>query len=186
MERADRRRRLAELIETVEQIVIALLLAAMVLVTFVQVVLRYVFNSGFLWAVEFTGFAFAWLVLFGVAYGIKHSVHLGVDAFVRLFPTPLQRVFGLLAVLAGLLYAGIMFVGAWDYVRKLYLIGITATDLPVPRWIPYGMLVVGTALLFLRLLQAGIQILRGVRTTLLADEARSAIREVLGDEAGER
>ncbi len=180
------RARLGAWIEAAEQVAIAVLLAAMVLVTFVQVVLRYVFNSGFLWAVEFTTFAFAWLVLFGVSYGVKHAVHLGVDAFVRLFPTAVQRAFGLLAVLAGLAYAGIMFAGAWDYVGKLYRIGIHATDLPVPRWIPYGILVVGTALLFLRLVQAGVRIVRGERTGLLADEARGTIREILGEEAGER
>ncbi len=182
METRPERRRLAAWVEALEQTVIAVLFAAMVLVTFVQVVLRYLFNAGFLWALEFTTFAFAWLVLFGVAYGVKHAVHLGVDAFVRLFPTPVQRIFALLAVLAGLAYAGIMLAGAWEYVSKLYRIGIHATDLPIPRWIPYSILVVGMVLMILRLLQAGFEIIQGRRTSLLADEARGTIRELLGEE----
>jgi len=85
-------------IELVEQLVLTILFAAMVLVTFVQVVLRYVFNSGFLWAVQFTSVCFAWLILLGISYGIRHRAHLGVDAFVRLFPERTQRIFGLLTV----------------------------------------------------------------------------------------
>ena len=171
--------RLAAAIERIEQLVLAVLFAAMVLVTFVQVVLRYVFNSGFLWAVEFTSFTFAWLILLGISYGIKHRAHLGVDAFVRLFPERTRRIFGLLAVLACLVYAVLMLAGAWEYVSKLYLLGIEAVDLPIPRWIPYSALVVGMELMIVRLLEAGWRILEGEQTTLLADEARQTVDEVL-------
>lgn len=178
--------RLAAAIEGVEQLVLAILFAAMVIVTFVQVVLRYVFNSGLLWAVEFTSFCFAWLVLLGASYGIKHRAHLGVDAFVRLLPEGGRRTCALLAVLASLLYATIMLYGAWDYVTKLYRIGIHAIDLPVPRWIPYSALVIGMVLLILRLLQAGWRILEGRQTSILADEARHTVDEALGGAAPAR
>ncbi len=174
------RSRLRHVVETFEESVLALILAVMVLVTFSQVVARYVFNAGAVWALELTTFAFAWLVLIGISYGIRRSAHIGVDAFVRLFPTPVQRFFGLLTVLAGLLYAGIMLAGAWEYVRKLYRIGIDAVDLPVPRWIPYSVLVLGMVLMILRLLEAGWRILKGERRNLLADEARETIQEILG------
>ena len=107
----------------------------MTLVTFSQVVARYVFNTGFVWALELTTFMFAWMVLFGMSYGVKVSAHLGVDAFVKLFGAGPRRIFGLIAVAAGLAYAGILFIGSWTYVGKLYQIGIEAVDLPVPRWI---------------------------------------------------
>ena len=41
-------------------------LAAMTLLTFVQVVLRYVFAGGFVWSLEVTQYLFAWLVLIGI------------------------------------------------------------------------------------------------------------------------
>ncbi len=169
-------------VETLEESVIAFIFAVMVLVTFSQVVARYVFNAGATWALELTTFAFAWLVLIGISYGIRCSAHIGVDAFVRLFPTPVQRVFGLLTVLAGLAYGGIILTGAWEYVGKLYKIGIGAVDLPIPRWIPYSVLILSMVLMILRLLEAGWQIIRGERRNLLADEARDAIKEILGEE----
>ncbi len=50
-----------------EEVFIGLLLATMTLVTFSQVVARYVFNAGAVWALELTTYLFAWLVLFGVS-----------------------------------------------------------------------------------------------------------------------
>jgi len=76
------------LINHLEEGFIALLLAAMTLLTFAQVVLRYVFNSGFVWGVEATTYMFAWLVLFGISYGIRVHAHIGIDLLVRACPAP--------------------------------------------------------------------------------------------------
>jgi len=72
-----------------------------------------------------------------------------------------------------------MLIGAWDYVFRLYRIGIRAIDLPIPRWIPYSALVIGMVLMIVRLLEAGWRILKGEQKTLLTDEARHTVEEVL-------
>ena len=176
-------------VNALEEGVIALLFAAMTLVTFIQVVLRYGFNTGFVWALELTTYLFAWLVLFGMSYGVKVSAHLGVDAFVKLFGAGPRRIFGLLAVAAGLIYGTILLIGSWDYVSKLFLIGIESEDLPVPQWIPMAILPIGIALLLFRLTQVGWRILSGRQEgLLLGDEASHTIEEHLdrleGKDAG--
>ena len=168
---------IGRVVNAIEEGIITFLLAVMTLTTFVQVVMRYVFNSGFVWALELTTYAFAWLVLFGIPYGVKRYAHLGVDAFVKLFGTPVQRVFGLVVVGASLLYAGIMLWGSWDYVAKLHMIGIESEDLPVPQWLPMSILIVGMVLLIVRLIEVGHAVWTGQTTTMLADEARAAIDE---------
>lgn len=155
-------------IHRLEEGFIALLLAAMTIVTFSQVVARYVFDSGATWALELTTYLFAWLVLFGMSYGVKTGLHLGVDAVARLFAPRIQKFLTLLVVLCCLIYAAVLFIGAWEYVGKIYEIGIRAEDLRIPRWIPYAMLPVGLALLFLRFAQAGYQILTGARASITA------------------
>ena len=90
----------------IEESAIALLLAAMTVVTFSQVIARYVFNSGWPSALEFTTILFAWLVLFGASYAMRIGAHLGVDILIRLLPKPAYRamtVLGELIVRAGLL-----------------------------------------------------------------------------------
>jgi len=167
-------------VNELEEGFIALLFAAMTLVTFSQVVARYLFNAGVVWALELTVYLFAWLVLFGMSYGVKVHAHLGVDAFVRLFPSRTQRILGLLAVAAGLIYGTILLIGSWQYVWKLFRIGIESEDLPIPQWVPMAILPIGVALLMFRLAQIGVRIWRGEQQSLLADEAQQTIADVLG------
>ena len=177
--------RIGEVVNAVEESLIAFLFAAMTLVTFTQVVLRYLFNTGFVWALELTVYLFAWLVLFGMSYGVKVHAHLGVDAFVKLFPGTVQRVFGLIVVAAGLIYGGILLLGSWDYVWKLFRIGIESEDLPIPQWVPMAILPIGVALLMFRLAQAGWRIWRGEQLSVLGDEAQHTVEDFLGQSAKE-
>jgi C4-dicarboxylate transporter DctQ subunit len=172
----------ADPIGRLEEAIIAVLFAAMVLITFSQVIARYVFNAGAIWAVELTTYCFAWLVLFGASWGVKRSAHLGVDAFVKLFPKRWQRLFGLAGVVAALIYAGIMLRGSWDYVSKLYRLGIEAEDLPIPQWLPMSILVIGMGLLIVRLLQVALRILSGSQTLLLADEVGTPVKALVAEE----
>ena len=50
---------------------IAIILGLMTVITFANVIARYVFNSNILWALETTVFLFAWLVLLGASYCVK-------------------------------------------------------------------------------------------------------------------
>ena len=64
---------IGRLINRVEEGAIAFLLLFMTAMTFLQVVLRYVFNSGFVWALEATTYAFIWMVLL-VSWGVVSSL----------------------------------------------------------------------------------------------------------------
>jgi len=160
-----------------EEAFLAFLLAAMVLVTFSQVIARYVFNSGAVWALELTTFLFAWLVILGISYGIRVHSHIGVDALVKLFPPAGQRSLGLIAVLAGIIYASLLLYGAWDHVIGIvYAYDIESEDLKVPLWIPQGVLIVGFIFMIWRLSVLGYRILIGKDVGLtLGDEGRDAM-----------
>lgn len=168
-----------KLINSLEEGLIALLLAAMTVITFVQVVLRYVFNAGFVWALEATIYLFAWLVLLGMSYGVRVGAHIGIDLLVKQLPPRVYKVVGLISIALCMLYAAILFKGAWDDVALLYLIGIEAEDIPIPLWILKVVLPIGFALLFVRLAQAGWGLLTGRGEGLhLADEVDEAIEHL--------
>ena len=50
-------------INSIEETAIAVILGLMTLVTFINVVLRYVFNASLIWGLEVVLILFAWLVL---------------------------------------------------------------------------------------------------------------------------
>ena len=96
-----------------EENFIAILLAVITLVAFVQVVARYGFNTGWSGALELQRVLFAWLILFGMSYGIRISAHLGVDAVIRLLPAGAFRIAALFGAGCTLLYALLLLNSAW-------------------------------------------------------------------------
>ncbi len=98
-----------------EENAIAVLLGLMVLVTFVNVVMRYGFNSSLIWGLEVTLILFAWLVIFGISYGIRVTAHLGVDALTATLGPRARKAIALTAAVISLAYAVLMLKGAWDY-----------------------------------------------------------------------
>ncbi len=171
-----------------EEGLLSFLLAGMTVVTFSQVVARYVFNTGAIWALELTTFLFAWLVILGISYGVRIHGHIGVDAFVKLLNAPAQRFFGLLAILAGLTYGVLMLIGGWDQTFGVtFEFDFETEDLKIPMWIPFSVLIIGFATMIFRLLVIAWRILfHHESAILIADEAGEAIEQFGGDENEEK
>jgi len=123
----------AGLIDNIEESIIAALLGLMTIITFANVVARYVFNSNILWALELTVFLFGWLVLLGASYAVKKHSHLGVDAVLNMTSPPVRRILALISVTACLLFSLLLLKGAYDYWAVF-------ADLPPTsgRWFPTG------------------------------------------------
>lgn len=123
----------ARYVDLLERTAIAILLGAMTLVTFANVVLRYLFNTSLIWGLEVTLILFAWLVLFGVSYGVKMTSHLGVDALLNVVGKGSRFAMTLLAGVICLIYALLLMKGAWDYWAPF-----AGLDRTTGRWLPTG------------------------------------------------
>jgi C4-dicarboxylate transporter DctQ subunit len=169
---------LRQIWERVEEGLIALLLAAMTILTFTQVVLRYGFNTGFVWALEATTYMFGWLILFGISYCVRVHAHIGIDILVKALPVETRRLVGLVAIALCVLYAGLLLYGSWNYIERLMRLGITGEDIMAPRWLLTIIMPIGFLLLLIRLLEQAWLILRGkARGLELADEATEVLHE---------
>jgi len=135
-------------------------LAAMTLLTFTQVVLRYVFGTGFVWSLEATTYLFAWLVLIGMSYGVRTQAHIAVDLVTSRLPPPAARGVALVALVCALAYCALMIYGSWVFVDRLIALGNDARDIPLPRWLLTAVMPFGFALLAARLLQGAREIVR--------------------------
>lgn len=198
-------RRFPEAVTRFEENVLAVLLTAITLISFTQVIARYGFNSGWSGALELTRILFAWMILFGMGYGIKQGLHLGVDAAIRLMPARVFRVTALIGALSCILYAVILLSADWlsvfganskggavFYWTKFFNAGLGLDDLRYPvfiqetfgvqervqRWIAYLILPVGLALLGYRSIEAFIAIWKGERELVIAShEAEELVAE---------
>jgi C4-dicarboxylate transporter DctQ subunit len=122
------------IVNKLEEGVISLLLVAMTLMVFSEVVMRFGFGTGSLWIQELTLHASAWFVLFGASYGIKVGAHIGVDAVVKLLPEKIHRIVSVIAISGCLVYCGLFLYGSWIYLAKMYQIGIGMEDVAFPHW----------------------------------------------------
>ncbi len=196
--------------DKVEETLIAFFLGTMTMLTFVNVVMRYLFNDNILWALELTVFLFAWMVLVGASYGVKKHFHIGVDVVINMAPEGLRKIYALIAVACCLTFSILLLIGSWNYwypfatERAWY----ETDDIPMPemlqfmadwlnegeryeklpRFIPYMALPIGMALLTFRFAQIAYQILIGKLDRMIsgheAEEELEALKEELKD-AGE-
>lgn len=107
--------KLGRVINEIEETLIAVILGLMTIVTFANVIARYVFNSNILWALETTVYLFAWLVLLGASYCVKTRAHLGVDAVLNIVPPPVRRGLTLFAVAASIVFSVLLLIGSWNF-----------------------------------------------------------------------
>ncbi len=170
---------LGRMISHLEEGIISLLLICMTLLVFMEVVLRFGFNIGFLWVEELTLHLSAWMVLFGASYGLKVGSHIGVDAVVRLLPSKAHRAVTLCAIALCLVYCALFMEGAWVYLSKVHKIQIELEDLPIQKYVAHSILFFGFVLLAIRFLQIGWRVIQGKQEGFgLADEAKEALREL--------
>lgn len=139
------------IINRAEEAVICILLVLTTLLVFSDVVMRFGFNTGLMWSQELTLHMSAWMVLFGASYGLKVGSHIGMDAFVKLFPRGGRRILTAIAAALALIYCGLVLYGSWIYLAKMKKIGIELEDLPIPAWVAHSLLLIGFSLLTIRL-----------------------------------
>lgn len=169
------------IINMAEEAIISLLLLATTLLVFADVVMRFGFGTGWLWSQELTLHLSAWFVLFGASYGVKVGSHIGMDAFVRLFPSIGRRILTGIACILALTYCGLILYGSWIYLAKMKKIGIYLEDLDIQTWVAHSILFVGFIFLTVRLFIVLINVLSGKADGFKhVDEAKESM-EIVSD-----
>lgn len=119
MPKLEKIARLCDRINEITGRTISWLTMGMVVVTFTVVLMRYLFNIGWIAMQESITFMHALVFMLGAAYTLKHEGHVRVDIFYRNF-SPRKRalvdLFGLLFLLMPV--TSFIFLISWDYVAS--------------------------------------------------------------------
>ena len=159
-----------KLLDKLEEVLIAFLMAAATLVIFAAVAHRYLAGVPYLqdlvlkidvsWAQELCIFMFVWMAKFGAAYGVRQGIHVGVDVLVRKLPDDQRRAMTLFALACGVLFTGIVATLGANFVWHMAHTDQTSADLEVPMWIVYLCVPLGTSLMCFRFLQVAYNYVR--------------------------
>lgn len=94
---------------------LAFLLAFITIGVFIQVVMRYVFSTSFLWGEELSLFAFIWTVFLGAAVGVRRHIHLGFDFLPDMLTGRWAVAQRLVINLSILIVALLLLVEGWNF-----------------------------------------------------------------------
>jgi C4-dicarboxylate transporter DctQ subunit len=150
-----------KILNSLEEIVMASALAFMTILTFTNVVLRYLFGTSMIWQLQATTYAFAWLVVFGLSYCVRVNSHIAVDIFINKLSGNARRKAAIFAIGICVTYCGVMLFGSYERVEVLWRMGNLARDIPVPQWLLVSIMPIGFILLGYRFTEIGIQLIKG-------------------------
>ena len=151
------------ILDRLEEIIIASLMAAATLLIFVAVVHRYGTGIPLLypyfiqlhisWAQELCIYMFVWMAKFGAAYGVRTGIHVGVDVLVNQLKPALRNKVVLFALFCGALFTFVVGTMGLKFVMELYATDQVSADLEAPRWIVFSAVPAGSYLMCFRFLQ---------------------------------
>jgi TRAP-type C4-dicarboxylate transport system permease small subunit len=180
---------LNRILDRLEEWIIATLIGAATILTFVAVVHRYgASNSAGLgrwagahgftelgqaadwvytslvavnlsWAQELATYMFVWMAKFGAALGVRTGIHVGVDIFVKRLAPAARKPVIVVALLCGALFTGVIGTLGAVYVHDLDPDQVSP-ELEWPSWIIYLCIPLGSYLMCFRFLQVMWRFLR--------------------------
>jgi TRAP-type C4-dicarboxylate transport system permease small subunit len=180
---------LDRVLDRLEEWIIAVLIGAATVLTFVAVVHRYGASNAVVlerwaelhglsllagaadrvyvalaainlaWAQELATYMFVWMAKFGAALGVRTGIHVGVDVFVKRLTPAARRPVIVFALLCGALFTGVIGSLGAVYVHELDPDEVSP-ELEWPSWIIYLCIPLGSYLMCFRFLQVMWRFLR--------------------------
>lgn len=133
-----------------ENVLIFVIIGIMVILSFLQVILRNFFNTGLLWADIFLRHLVLWVGFIGASLATRSDRHINIDLFSRLAPkryiVPIKIITQLFAIVIGIILA-----------RASYLFVVSEKEAGsivfsnIPTWYIQIILPVGFSLIVIRI-----------------------------------
>nr|WP_084291986.1 TRAP transporter large permease subunit [Bradyrhizobium sp. WSM3983] len=105
------------------------------------------------WAQELCIYMFIWMAKFGAAYGVRTGIHVGVDLLVNRLPEHSRKHVILFSLLCGALFTGMIATFGASFVSEMFKTGQQSNDLEAPMWFVYLAIPLGSGLMCFRFLQ---------------------------------
>lgn len=123
-----------------------------VFLTFLQVVMRYVFKSSLSWPNELSRYCFIWFAYIALGYAVRYNCHTRIDIIETLIPK-IKSVMSVICDLGFFVFACLMVKPCWNMVVQLKESGQNSPAMQFPMYLLYLSILVGMLLALLRLIQ---------------------------------
>lgn len=131
----DRWERADEIIDRVEQILIVILLGIMILIAFLQIVLRNVFAIGFSWGDPLVRNLVLWVGFIGAAIAAREGKHINIYVLSQWMPSQWKSLIEVITQLFSFFICGLLSFAALKFIKNEAQMG-SVTFLGIPAWVP--------------------------------------------------
>jgi len=151
------------ILDRLEEIIIASLMGAATVLTFITVTHRYLvdvpvlypylFGINLAWSQELCIYMFIWMAKFGAAYGVRTGIHVGVDVLINRLGDDTRKWVILFGLFGGAVFTAIVGTMGAKFVIELMQTDQVSPDLELPSWLVYACIPLGSYLMCFRFLQ---------------------------------
>lgn len=125
-------------ITNIDQYISAVLFIVIMLLLFLQVVTRYVFNHSFTWTEELSVLLFVWMTYTGVSSAITYRKNLRIDALLDVVPFKVKKA---LLIISDIIFIIFNIYLIFPFVQLIDSIGSSRTPiLGIPKAITYWLI----------------------------------------------
>lgn len=150
-----------KLLTNFENVLVVTSLSFATLLSFVEVVLRYGFQTSIIWSSELVIVSIIWAVFIGLPVTLRKGSHIKVDVVVNLLSGKKRGFVIFLATMIGVLFSLFLFFFSVKYTAFLKESGEISITTDIPEYIYFMALPVGGFLLSIRYVQELISVLKG-------------------------
>ena len=144
-----------------EEVLVFILIGLASYLTFQEVILRYVFSTGWSGSYEITVMSLIWCTFIGASLGIKENIHIGVDVLVVKFGPKTQRIIITVSIALCFLFGIILAVKGFEFAKFISRSHLLSRDLRIPMEIGYLAIPVGGVLVCFRFIERLVYVLKG-------------------------
>lgn len=158
----NRWERIDDVIGRVEQMLIAFLLSAMILLVFSQIVLRNFFSTGISWGDALVRYLVLWVGFIGAALATREGRHINIEVFSHWMSDRSNIILEAVTNLVSAIICGLLAYAAVNFIRFEAQMGSTSF-LHLPVWVPELILPVTFGLMSLRFAMRIVSVSTGLR-----------------------
>lgn len=139
--------------EKLEEWILIFSMILIILLVFIQVLARYIFNVSVGWNAELSRYILIWITWISTSYAIRKREHIRINLVVERLPPSVQKGIEVIVILLFGCFAAAMAVVGTEVVMDLQLMGQKTSTLGIKMWVVYLIIPIGGVLMLTRLVQ---------------------------------
>lgn len=146
-------KRIGYIYDHLEELLLVIGIVIMVMVIFLQVVMRYGFNNSLSWSEELARIIFIWASWIGISLGQKKCEHIKITMLTEKLKGTAKVIVLMLADICTLAILMVLLIKGIETTDKIASLASITPALSVPKWVIYAAVPVSTTLMSVRVMK---------------------------------